>query len=1256
MGIYSEKLIEEAKKSKIDTSKNDFSEVDNQIESMITKMRDEYGIDVQGIRNSILHKMENDIESFIDSKGNLIVSGITNTVDIIVKASVNEKRESIDVENSKVEKQQLDAIERMAKEENVENEVESFNELWKRDAEKIIDLFDNLEGNMRTIDPTTFGAKGNENFIEVWNIDPKNEVELERQLRIYANSKEVSPEEGKKIISNLDAKMPVKDVWRRYLADHPEKMKIIIDQKMAQVIEGSISRDDFNRFISESEYDYAKIKEMLLSEFPELAGETSEFISYEEVMELNVVNGAIDVASKEILEIDGINNISQLRQYCISQEMDYDEIVEKLKIGNKDKNSQINDIKAYLKKDFEVEKAQALYKKLSTIKLAEAREKFYNKSEFFNKVGNITTQEEFDSLLLEYDLEDFGLSLDSVHDEEMRILIIERLDENFIKMKQDRQDIKVGLSKATTAKGMNKIRSEHMENVFYEGAIDLKNIPALRDLMPGPKLKVMTNEALKIQEQKRNEILDNVGNRILTEKDLIKYIEMRNNINESGKDQLRKDDVKKYKKNNDSHVKLDIYENKNQKEDDRNLKEKASFDTQREVAFIMKNELGEKRSLREIVMWQTDFDEFKKVYLEKVLGIEAKISDEDFEKMFMLKETLREKDRMYEQLIECTTEKEFNEMVEQLEIDMLDLKFGQDPSEIYTDEDLEKMVEIVKIMRNIETRQISKPEEEEITEDTVVDIEKVEEKAEEPKTDEKPNLNIMIANPEYIAEKGKQIMQTICNDRINVMSHTQAKEKKGMPNKLEIRENKLPYFEKTVKTKWEKLTSSEMIWAVDKNRNILKTEGLPYKVEKNDGTIRAINELTSKANSTTVQTKKSEGYDKHALNIEEKTWNVKTTLGQSLKVQEEYSLDDFSDFTAMIDEFEMELEQQTEQPVVAVVDKKITGPASLAKAMAKPKEMVLDYMEMNIGSGTDPKNATLVMADMLRDNKLLTKFKGASEQGITLEEYSDIMSGVVVETEAMIADGKLPAVISENNQERETTIDDFINMTFDDTEILLSNLPERPQGLDKEEVRELIESQVLEAQRLQEQHTEENLGEGEKTQQELAEMLKAQQREKEVEVEAKEEKNAEVIEPANQEVVQEEKIVTAKEVEPAVEEIVQEEPKVEQALTVVEEKSLAQKVGGRLSGFFQSAKEKVSKFVENIKEKLSGSNNDKNFGSEVFAMDATKGKKNKTMDDQWGTVNVDIKAAREYAKEIQEAKQAAGNEKETVSVSERNDD
>ena len=167
------------------------------------------------------------------------------------------------------------------------------------------------------------------------------------------------------------------------------------------------------------------------------------------------------------------------------------------------------------------------------------------------------------------------------------------------------------------------------------------------------------------------------------------------------------------------------------------------------------------------------------------------------------------------------------------------------------------------------------------------------------------------------------------------------------------------------------------------------------------------------------------------------------------------------------------LETFIEEYDIAKISKSITGITTLNKVMAKPKEMVLDYLEMDINSGTDPKNATLVMADMLRDKKLLTKFKGASETGLSLEEYAEIMSGVVMETEQLIEEGKLPETITENGVDRQTSIDDFINMTFDDTEILLSNLPGRISDLSKEEIAALITAKVKEAEQELQQETPE---------------------------------------------------------------------------------------------------------------------------------------------------------------------------------------
>lgn len=451
---------------------------------------------------------------------------------------------------------------------------------------------------------------------------------------------------------------------------------------------------------------------------------------------------------------------------------------------------------------------------------------------------------------------------------------------------------------------------------------------------------------------------------------------------------------------------------------------------------------------------------------------------------------------------------------------------------------------------------------------------------------------------------------------------------------------------------------------------------------------------------------------------------------------------DMDDYNSLFSSFEQELgidEQEEEfeeitDSNVAKLNKKITGPASLTKVMAKPKEMVLDYLEMDINSGTDPKNATLVMADMLRDKKLLTKFKGASETGLSLDEYAEIMSGVVMETEQLIEEGKLPETITENGVDRQTSIDDFINMTFDDTEILLSNLPGRISDLSKEEIAALITAKVKEAEQelqqeapeveeIQEQESEQKIftktissifpieetkkqgidlskvgledfvevldafASGDKaylmqvlmkqTTKEMKYLIdnfkntlgmsnyieqngfvpkEVMDKWKQMEAEGKdpfeemrkapEEREATVEEAKKQEELAQ-KLAEQQRQEKQVE-----EPKKETALIRNEDRSLMQKASAGFKNFFESAKEKVGKFFESVKEKFARKPDEK-FGSEVYAMDATK-KDKEQENDMWQRVDP-REHAEKVAKQQEEKRQAIenGQEKATVNVGEK---
>ena len=451
---------------------------------------------------------------------------------------------------------------------------------------------------------------------------------------------------------------------------------------------------------------------------------------------------------------------------------------------------------------------------------------------------------------------------------------------------------------------------------------------------------------------------------------------------------------------------------------------------------------------------------------------------------------------------------------------------------------------------------------------------------------------------------------------------------------------------------------------------------------------------------------------------------------------------DMNDYSSLFSSFEQELgidekEEEVEEITdlnVAKLNKKITGPASLAKVMAKPKEMVLDYLEMDINSGTDPKNATLVMADMLRDKKLLTKFKGTSETGLSLEEYAEIMSGVVMETEQLIEEGKLPETITENGVDRQTSIDDFINMTFDDTEILLSNLPGRISDLSKEEIAALITAKVKEAEQelqqetpeveeIQEQESEQKIftktissifpieetkkqgidlskvgledfvevldafASGDKaylmqvlmkqTTKEMKYLIdnfkntlgmsnyieqngfvpkEVMDKWKQMEAEGKdpfeemrkapEEREATVEEAKKQEELAQ-KLAEQQRQEKQVE-----EPQKETGLIRNEDRSLMQKASAGFKNFFESAKEKVGKFFESVKEKFARKPDEK-FGSEVYAMDATK-KDKEQENDMWQRVDP-REHAEKVAKQQEEKRQAIenGQEKATVNVGEK---
>ena len=408
-------------------------------------------------------------------------------------------------------------------------------------------------------------------------------------------------------------------------------------------------------------------------------------------------------------------------------------------------------------------------------------------------------------------------------------------------------------------------------------------------------------------------------------------------------------------------------------------------------------ELNDVNNLLEIIGNGLDIEVFKKTYMRSVFEDNLEISNEDFLELFKLKESLRKKDEVYDLLVECENEEEFNKMIKQQGWEKYGLTYDT-IDDIYDEKDCETMEKITQKM--MELKGIEK----------LSEIDLVKEESEEPIeeiTPQEENGFSMYLNKELCISAAEKAWQETMKEASKV-------------NPMKKTELDLSKYKSITYSKEKRVDEVENGWPDFSDSDYNNYCMIPDEF---------LNDINEFGNVIEINNKDEKYKQKHMSNPFEKN--------------------------------------------VAKIDKSIIGAISLTKTRAKPKEMVLDYLEMDINSGTDPKNATLVMADMLRDKKLLTKFKGASETGLSLEEYAEIMSGVVMETEQLIEDEKLPETITENGVDRQTSIDDFINMTFDDTEILLSNLPGRISDLSKEEIAALITAKVKEAEQELQQETPE---------------------------------------------------------------------------------------------------------------------------------------------------------------------------------------
>lgn len=232
--------------------------------------------------------------------------------------------------------------------------------------------------------------------------------------------------------------------------------------------------------------------------------------------------------------------------------------------------------------------------------------------------------------------------------------------------------------------------------------------------------------------------------------------------------------------------------------------------------------------------------------------------------------------------------------------------------------------------------------------------------------------------------------------------------------------------------------------------------------------------------------------------------------------------------------------------VVATANKDISGATSLSKYMAKPK-MIVDEIEIPVTGETNSEKASHTFETLLKEQGLAAKFKSV-EGDLTVDEYASKMGEILTNINEKIKDGTLPSEININGDVKQTTLKDIVSMNFENTEILLENLPEDISKMSKEDIEKAIKThieekakedkgqdekkkneQVQEKSEIEEPVVEANAArddskeDSELTQEELQKRLAKEQLEKMVEQEkAKEEVKQEIEQEVKKETRQEE--------------------------------------------------------------------------------------------------------------------------------------
>ena len=336
MGIYSEKLIEEAKKNKIDTTRSDFSLVDAQIENILKKMQDSMineSIDIKEFNGLIFHRMENNIEEFMDSNGGINTANINKTVSVIVEE--NKKSEITNVEDDdrkKTEESNNKEIPQQVAESSVDEvegnraeRDEDWNNFWDENGEKIIDGFDNLDPEITEIGENTYAHEKIGSVADLWNFHTKDPKQLIDALKQFADSPEATPEEKEKIIEQLKNNTDPFTIRKGIFHNRPGDMRIIISGIVGKP--GS-KVEDLQKALEKEGFSEERIKELLLTGVihdKSLYG----YYSLKEAWELRKIDGSLEVLEQEWDELEKCQSPEELRLYCEKKGIQYIEGMKK---------------------------------------------------------------------------------------------------------------------------------------------------------------------------------------------------------------------------------------------------------------------------------------------------------------------------------------------------------------------------------------------------------------------------------------------------------------------------------------------------------------------------------------------------------------------------------------------------------------------------------------------------------------------------------------------------------------------------------------------------------------------------------------------------------------------------------------------------------------------------------------------------------------------------------------------------------------